>query len=101
MGGCRRAIFMNLRRSQNSPAWPVGWILYTFMMVAICLALTFPYDPLHALFLVRLSERAGMNIHTERWDLRWPAGIVWSHPSIDLAGLQRVDAEQIQVDVKL
>ena len=92
---------MNLRYAQGPYAWPVGWILYTLMMAVICLALTFPYDPLHAMFLLRLSERAGMDIRTEQWGLRWPAGIVWNHPSIHVAGLQRVDAKQIQVDVTL
>lgn len=92
---------MSLRRLQILPAWPVGWILYTLMMGVISLALTFPFDPLHAMFLARLSERSGMDIHTERWDLQWPAGIVWSHPSIELAGVQRIDAEQIQVAVNL
>lgn len=92
---------MSLRRLQILPAWPVGWILYTLMMGVISLALTFPFDPLHAMFLARLSERSGMDIHTERWDLQWPAGIAWSHPSIELAGVQRIEAEQIQVAVNL
>jgi type II secretion system protein N len=94
---------MNLRRLHNqSPyAWPVGWMLYTLMMVAIFLAVTFPYEALHAMFLLRLSERTGMEIHTEEWGVRWPAGIIWAHPSIRVAGLQPIEAEQLQVNVKL
>jgi type II secretion system protein N len=92
---------MKLRRAQSSYAVPVGWILYTFTMVVICLALTFPYDSLHAMFLLRLSERTGLDIHTERWSLQPPAGVEWIHPSILVPGLERIDAEQIQVEVKL
>src|SRR5687768_2721011 len=94
---------MSLRRlqSQSPYAWPVGWMLYTLMMVAIFLAVTFPYEALHAMFLLRLSERTGMEIHTEEWGVRWPAGIIWAHPSIRVAGLQPIEAEQLQVNVKL
>lgn len=92
---------MKLRHGQSLYAVPVGWTLFTFMMVVICLVLTFPYDPLHATLLLRLSERSGLDIHTERWGLRLPNGVVWTHPSILAPGLERIDAEEIQVEVKL
>ncbi|MDQ6733083.1 MAG: type II secretion system protein GspN [Nitrospirota bacterium] len=92
---------MKFRPGQSLYAVPVGWTLYTFMMVVICLVLTFPYDPLHATLLLRLAERSGLDIHTERWGLRLPAGVVWTHPSILVPGLERIDAEEIQVEVKL
>src|SRR5688572_4983427 len=76
MGDGLRALLMKLRRAQSPYAVPVGWTLYTFTMVVICLALTFPYDSLHAMFLLRLSEKTGLDIHTEQWGFQPPAGVV-------------------------
>jgi type II secretion system protein N len=92
---------MNVRRVQSVSAVPVGWTVYTVAMAMICLALTFPYDSLHAMFLLRLSERTGLDIHAERWSLQLPAVLEWMHPSILAPGFARLDAEQIQIEVKL
>lgn len=70
-------------------------------MVAVCLALTFPYDSLHTLLLLRLSENTGLQIVPERWNIQLPAGLLWTHPSIQLPGLARIDAEQLKVELKL
>lgn len=92
---------MKFRHVQGPYALPVGWITYAFTMVVICLALTFPYDSLHDRFLLRLSESTGLDIHAERWGLQPPAGVEWIHPSILVPGLARLDAEQIQIEIKL
>jgi len=92
---------MKLKPAQSLSAMPVGWTVYTIMMVGLCLALTFPYDSLHAMLLVRLSERTGLDIHAEQWRLQLPAGVIWNHPSIFMPGVERIDAEQLQVQVKL
>lgn len=92
---------MKLRPNHDSYEVPLGWITYALMMFVMFLVLTFPYDPLHALLLIRLSEQAGIDIHAERWSLRLPAGILWIHPSILVPGLTRLDAEQIQGDLKI
>jgi hypothetical protein len=92
---------MKSGQAQGLYAIPMGWIVYGFTMVVICLTLTFPYDQLHAVFLLHLSEKTGIDIRTERWSPRLPSGVVWTHLSILLPGLSRIDIEQIQVEVKL
>lgn len=92
---------MKSRRGQSPSPVSVGWIVYTVMMMVIGLALTFPYDSLHAMLLLRLSESTGLDIHPEQWNLQSPAGVEWMHPSILVPGLERIDAEQMQVEVKL
>jgi type II secretion system protein N len=70
-------------------------------MVVICFVLTFPYDSFHAVFLLRLAEQTGLDIHAERWSLQPPAGVEWIQPSILMPGPARLEAEQIQVALKL
>ena len=92
---------MNLQRLQSRYAVPTGWVLYAVAMGGLFFALTFPYDQLHAKLLVQFSQRTGIELHAERWDFRWPVGIVWTRPSIVVPGLQRLDAEQMQLEFKL
>ena len=38
---------------------------------------------------------------SEQWRPQLPAGVIWNHPSIFMPGVERIDAEQLQVQVKL
>jgi len=92
---------MNLRIPQILYAAPAGWIVYAILMVGLFLILTFPYDPLHATLLTHLSKHSGVEIRTERWAALWPAGIAWNQLSFVVPGLPPLQAEQVQLKVKL
>src|SRR5690349_7494400 len=94
------ALPMIVRRTQI-PAVPVGWLVFTATMIVVCLAMTFPYDSLQAMLLLRLSERTGWDICAERGSLQPPAGMEWLHPSILAPGLARLDAERIQIQIRM
>lgn len=100
MGHGFRAVPMIVRRTQT-PAVPVGWLVFTATMIVVCLAITFPYDSLQAMLLLRLSERTGLDIRAERGRLQPPAGMEWLHPSILAPGVARLDAEQIQIQIRM
>jgi type II secretion system protein N len=78
-----------------------GWGLYAVAMVALFFVLTFPYDHLHAKLLSLLSERTGLQVSPERWNILWPAGIEWSNLSFAAPGLPAVRADEIELYVTL
>jgi type II secretion system protein N len=85
----------------QTPAVPVGWLVFTATMIVVCLAMTFPYDSLQTMLLLRLSERTGLDIRAERGRIQPPAGMEWIRPSILAPGLARLDAEQIQIQIRV
>ncbi|HJU06686.1 MAG TPA: type II secretion system protein GspN [Nitrospiraceae bacterium] len=78
-----------------------GWSLYAVAMVALFLMLTFPYDHLHAKLLSLFSERTGLQVSSERWNMLWPAGIEWSNLSVAAPGLPAVRADQVELRATL
>ena len=63
---------------KEAVAWTIGGVC----VMILCLAVTFPYDALHAMLLAEINGATGMEVLVGDRSVKWPVGIEWRNVTV-------------------
>lgn len=87
--------------------WPGAWkTILIWTTIGLCavvtgMAVTFPYDALHARAVAELNRNTGLDIRATNWTATWPLGLSWQHVTLTQPDWAPIQLDRLNAKVGL